>query len=251
MATSLLFLGVSQTGGFATELPQPVPAQVLEFVDHELVPQLQSLTFQGEDGKPLDDAPDFSAITLGSVIQVNLFSEDFQNNRQGDEVLTALDEWLIPIYRADKPIGTTRVWVDGGEVALAGADGDAELAFVLGEFPKNQSLVSYPQANEFYAFNGSSITPLHTPAEQFLSGPLRPNEFQKALVERVAETEANAGEGDDLVGGLGSTADFAGQSPNWWGIVSLTTGATAVLIAVVAFLRYRNSKPQVSARPTG
>ncbi|XBH21718.1 hypothetical protein V5R04_00365 [Jonesiaceae bacterium BS-20] len=251
VATALLILGVSQTAGSAAELPRPVPTQVLEFVNHELVPQLQSLTFQGEDGKPLDDAPDFSAITLGSTIQVNLFSNDFQDNRQSDEVLTALDEWLIPIYRADKPIGTTRVWVDGGEVALAGADGDAELAFVLGEFPKDQNLVSYPQANEYYAFNGNSITPLNTPALQFLSGPLSQDEFQKALVERVAETEANAGEGDDLVGGLSSTTDIAGQSINWWGIISLTTGAAALLIAVVAFLQYRTSKRQVSSRPTG
>lgn len=246
----LLLVGVSQTASLASELPRPVPAQVQDFVDQELVTQLQSLNFLGEDGKPMDDAPDFSAITLGPTIAVNLFSEEFQNNSQGSQVLASLDEWLIPIIRADKSIGTTRVWIDGGEVALAGADLDAGLATALGTLPKDQNLVSYPQANEYYAFSGSSITPLNAQAQQFLSGPLSPNKFQEVLVKRVAETEANAGPGDDLVGGLGTPADLTSQPTNWWGIISLTAGAAALLIAGLALVRSRNREPQTGSHPT-
>lgn len=231
-------------------LPNPVPAQVLEFVDQELVTHLQSLEFHAEDGQPVDAAPDFSDITLGDVVQVNLFSPDFQTNWQGAEVLTALDEWLIPIYREREPVGTTRVWIDGGEVALAGADLDAGLATALGTLPKDQNLVSYPQANEYYAFSGSAITPLNAQAQQFLSGPLSPNKFQEVLVKRVAETEANAGPGDDLVGGLGTPADLTSQPTNWWGIISLTAGAAALLFAGLVLVRSRMREPQTGSHPT-
>lgn len=251
VTATLLLVGVSQTASTASELPRPLPAQVVEFVDHELVSQLQILDFRGEDGTPMADAPDFSAIALGSIIAVNLFSEEFQNNVQGGQVLTPLDEWLIPITRADKSIGTARIWIDGGQVELAGADGDVDVASILSTFPEDQNLVSYPQANEYYAFDGNSIIPLNTQAEQFLSGPLGPSGFQKILVERVAEAEPEAGPGDDIVGGLGTSVGLPEQPTNWWGIISLTTGAGAILITVVAFLRYRNSKPQVTSQPAG
>lgn len=252
LAVLTLFLCVASP---ASAKDDPVPKNVMDFVENDLVKQIQSLDFRGQGDETVGQGFDFSGtLQLGNIVRKDILSSEFQQAVKQAQVTRVINEWIISLHRDGKPVGTALVWIDSGTVGLAGVDNDVELATLVDSLPKGQQLIHYPAANEYYSYDGKDFYSLGKNATAFAGDALSVDEFQQAIVARVKFSESQAPFGDDLVGGLGSdhystyvqSAENS-ETANWWRVLSIVSGGAAGVIILAALLRgYARRKNSVT-----
>lgn len=245
---AFLISGFAQTSSLAVEAPQPVPSEVRAFVDDRLVSEVHAVELEDATGTLVPVVPASANVTTSKIIAVNLFTDEFQLGQSSEQILVAENQWALPLYSKGEPIGTAQVAAYDGHVSLANADLDADLAVRLHGITEEQHLVYYPQANEYYALDGTMVSPLSANARTFLSQPVPVSVFQEALQHRIALADANAGPGHNLVGMLDSSLTPPVEGTNWLTVFAVASGVTALLVAGVAVAWNRKDKEHTAPR---
>lgn len=248
MAFALVSCGLGQTASVASAFSQPVPEEVLVFVDEELIQAVKAIELEDDNGALRPVIPQLAGITTGNITQINLLTEPFQAGQSNVEALTAINEWLVPLYVEADPIGTATVLADSGHASLIDTNLDTDLASGLSGVGTDQRLIFYPQAREYYAFDGSTVFPVDAGAREFLVQPVAVSTFQAALQHRVSVADSNSNPGDNLVGVLSSTLTVPDDGPNWLTILGICSVVTTLLVAGVAMTWNRKDKAHTTPR---
>lgn len=166
-------LGASARGvSAAVPAEGSVPSEVAAFVaDGSLVAQLNDV--YGVDAA--GDGIDFDETTKTGVIErVHHYSAELTAGDDTDHPLDLVNEWVVPISIAEKPVGLATIWINPASVRpeLASFEADPELATALSAVPDGSSLVHDEVNSAWLALADDGIlTPL-VPGTTELSTPV-------------------------------------------------------------------------------
>lgn len=139
LATSLGATTLAATAAVPAE--GSVPSEVAAYVaDGSLVAQLDDVygVDEGGDGIEFDETT-----TTGVIERVHHFSVELSAGEDTEFPLVLVNEWIVPISIAEKPVGLATLWINPASVRpeLASFVADAELATALSAVPDGASLV--------------------------------------------------------------------------------------------------------------
>jgi hypothetical protein len=188
-------LGVS-AGASAAPAEGSVPSEVAAYVaDGSLVTQLNDVygVDAGGDGIEFDETT-----TTGVIERVHHFSDALREGEDTDHPLDLVNEWIVPISIAEKPVGLATIWINPASVRpeLAAFEADADLATALSAVPDGASLVHDRISAAWLALAADgTLTPL-VPGTTGLSTPVPIDDI--ALLP--SENGADPTEGDPATG---------------------------------------------------
>jgi len=165
-------LGASTLAAAGVPAEGSVPSEVAAYVaDGSLVAQLDDVygVDAGGDGIEFDETT-----TTGVIERVHHFSDALRAGEDTDHPLDLVNEWIVPISIAEKPVGLATIWINPASVRpeLASFEADPDLATALSAVPDGESLVHDEVSAAWLALSPDGIlTPL-VPGTTGLSTPV-------------------------------------------------------------------------------
>ena len=185
-------LGATTLAASAAPGEGSVPSEVAAYVaDGSLVAQLNDVYGVDAGG----DGIEFDETTKPGVIErVHHFSDELRAGEDTDHPLDLVNEWIVPISIAEKPVGLATIWINPTSVRpeLASFEADAELATALSAVPDGASLVHDEVSAAWLALSDDgTLTPL-VPGTTGLSTPVPIDDI--ALLPSEGGEETTAGD---------------------------------------------------------
>ena len=169
-----------------------VPSEVAAYVaDGSLVAQLNDVYGVDAEG---DGIAFDETTTTGVIERVHHFSDALREGEDTDHPLDIVNEWIVPISIAEKPVGLATVWINPASVRpeLASFAADADLATALSAVPDGSSLVHDEVSAAWLALAADgTLTPL-VPGTTGLSTPVPIDDI--ALLPPEGDTDSAAGD---------------------------------------------------------
>jgi hypothetical protein len=165
-------LGASTLAASAAPFEGSVPSEVAAYVaDGSLVTQLNDVygVSAGGDGIDFDETT-----TMGVIERVHHFSDALRAGEDTDHPLDLVNEWIVPVSIAEKPVGLATIWINPASVRpeLAAFEADPDLATALSAVPDGSSLVHDEISAAWLALAADgTLTPL-VPGTTGLSTPV-------------------------------------------------------------------------------